>query len=158
MPHVVSKLTSVGSMGDLARITAKVEELGLNIIAIGGGEGITGNGEVGVVAMLLDHDEDIDNVAETLRNLPLDDNRRLADVELAEHVHIIVLDHPGALAAVASALAGINIRTLISMGSIIGRTHVSLGFRQADEANAREALANVEGVIVVPKEEELAAG
>src|SRR5262249_41193349 len=86
MPHVVTKLSLAGSVGDLAVIAEKLADLEINILAIGGGEGIFRDGEVGVLALVLEPDEDTATLKTTLENLVLDDTtnppRTPANVEI----------------------------------------------------------------------------
>jgi hypothetical protein len=156
MPHVVTKLSLAGSAGDLKAITEFLAGEGINIIAIGGGEGVF-DPEVGVLAMVLEPDDDTAGLKTALENLSLDPNadppRTPANVEMLDNVHILLRDAPGALAAAAGALAGINIRSVISMGNSLGTTHVSLGFDPNDTANAITALQGVDDLIIVPTEE-----
>jgi hypothetical protein len=156
MPHVVSKMSVAGSVGDLAKITELLEERGVNILAIGGGEGIFDDHEVGVIAMVLDPDEDSEQLKTALEELVLDDatQRRATDVEMLDHVHVLVQDKIGALGEVAAKLAGINIRSVISMGTTLKTAHVSLGFKTIDTPNAKALLSEIDGLVIVPHEEE----
>jgi hypothetical protein len=154
MPHVVSKLSVHGSVGDLAVITDFLAHEGINILAIGGGEGIFDDDEVGVIAMVLDPDDDTD-LKTKLEELDLDGNgRNPTNVEMLDHVHVLLQDGIGALGGIASALAGINIRSVISMGTVLKTAHVSLGFDPNDTASAVTALNATNGVLLALHEED----
>ena len=77
MPHQVVKASVHGSVGDLARITGLVKDLELNILAIGGGEAVTGDSEVGVIAMIIEPDGEAKTaeLVDALRALELDDEQ-----------------------------------------------------------------------------------
>jgi hypothetical protein len=154
MPHQVLKATAVGSVGDLARITEALEGLGVNITAIGGGEGVTDGGEIGVVSMIIDPEDPTttDNVVDTLRNLDLENGRRLADVEVVSNIHIVLPDKVGQLRRAVDAVADINIRSILSMGNGVGAAHVGIGVAPDDHEEAERRL-NDAGIIIVPHDE-----
>ena len=151
MPHQVVKCATRGSVGDLAKITAELEDMGVNIVAVGGGEG---PGHVGIVSLLLDPDkENMGAIVTRLRNLVLDPDahppRKLTSVDTFPDVHILLNDTPGQLKKAAEALAGINIETVISIGKRNGKADVSLGFTKANYDNARQRLVEAPDVEVV---------
>ena len=151
MPHQVVKCTSRGSVGDLARITDDLRNGGYNIHAIGGGEGLADRKEVGVVAMILEPDDDahMADIVDRLRKLDLDGGRKLAHVENFPHIEIDLDDQPGQLGRAAAAVAGINIMSVITVFNQDGRARVSLGFRKADWKKAFDAIDG-EGIPIHP--------
>jgi hypothetical protein len=157
MPHQVIKSSAVGSIGDLAKITGVVKDLELNILAIGGGETVTDNGEVGVISMLIEPDDETTtaNLVDALRDLVLDDatDRHLADVEVLPNIHIALSNDIGELNRAAVAIDDINIRAIVFLGDLLGESHVALGFADGDVDEAERRLADA-GVKIVPNDEE----
>jgi hypothetical protein len=151
MPHVVVKATAVGSAGDLFKITEALEGIPVNILSIGGGEGVTATGEIGVIAMLIDKDDDatIATVKTTLQNLQLGNGRTLEDVETFPNVHIELPDKPGELKKALDAVTGLNVRSVLSMGTVLGNAHVGLGFAASDQHPAEDKL-KAKGITVHP--------
>ena len=121
MPHQVVKAATHGSVGDLARITNALRNIpttpagGVNILAIGGGEGkvsIDGaDEEVGVVTMILEPDEGplMATILDTLRTLDLGGGRHLHDVQARPNIHIEIPDTPGELKRALDAIGDLNI-------------------------------------------------
>jgi hypothetical protein len=157
MPHQVIKSSAVGSIGDLAKITGVVKDLELNILAIGGGETVTDNGEVGVVSMIIEPDDPATTatLVDALRDLVLDDitDRHLADVEVLPNIHIALSNDVGELNRAAVAIDDINIRAILSLGDFLGESHVALGFAEGDVDEAERKLAEA-GIKIVPHDEE----
>jgi hypothetical protein len=156
MPHQVTKATARGSQGDLARIAGELAKLKVNIIAIGGGEGVLHNGaagdqEVGVISMILEPDDGpmTAKIKAALTGLSLGGNRKLEDVEFHPNIHVQLDDKPGELKKALDAVKGMNIRSVISMGTLWGVANVGLGFSEADHVNA-EAKLKAKGIKVVP--------
>jgi len=155
MPHQVFKASVHGSVGDLAKITGVVKDLGLNILAIGGGEAVTDDGEVGVISMIIEPDEETetDDLVRELQALELDNDRRLANLEVLPNVHIALANDVGELNRAVTAIGGINIRAIVSLGDFLGESHVALGFAEGDVDEAERRLRE-EGIKIVPHEEE----
>ena len=139
MPHQVVKASVHGSVGDLAKITGVVKDLGLNILAIGGGEAVTDDGEVGVISMIIEPDDatTTENLSTQLQSLELDGGRRLANVEVLHHIHLALANEIGALNGAVAAIGNINIRAIISLGDLLGESHVGLGFAEDDVGDGR---------------------
>ena len=158
MPHQVVKASVHGSVGDLARITEVVKNLELNILAIGGGEAVTDDGEVGVISMIIEPDDEAttDELVSQLRALQLDNNRGLSDLEVLPNIHIALANDVGELNRAVTAIGDINIRAIVSLGDFLGESHVALGFAEGDVATAEQRLTDA-GVKVVPHEEEQGA-
>ena len=99
MPHQVVKASVHGSVGDLAKITELIKNLQLNILAIGGGEAVTDDGEVGVISMIIEPDGEAktNELVDALRDLELDDDRRIANVEVLRNIHIALANKIGEL-------------------------------------------------------------
>jgi hypothetical protein len=154
MPHYVAKATTKGSVGDLARITEALEGLGVNILAIGGGEGVTDDGEIGVVSMIVDPEDEPtrENIVNTLQNLQLANGRTLANVEIVPNIHIQLEDTVGQLRRAVGAIGDINIRSILSMGNVTGAAHVGIGVADADHDEAESRL-RAEGITVIPHAE-----
>jgi hypothetical protein len=154
MPHYVTKATTTGSVGDLARITEALEGLNVNILAIGGGEGLTDGGEVGVISMIIDPEDDTtnNNVVTTLRNLELANNRRLSDVEVIPNIQIHLVDKVGQLRRAVDAIGDINIRSILSMGHVVGAAHVGIGVAAEDQEEAERRLIEA-GITIIPHED-----
>jgi hypothetical protein len=152
MPHQVVKSTSVGSIGDLAKITEALHGIKVNIVAVAGGEGVVKKGEVGVISMLLEPDEGekMKTIISTLRALNLGDGRKLAHVQNYPGVHILLDDKPGELERAAKAVAGTNILSLISVDKHDGAAHVFLGFSNAHIVAARKGLKAAKIPIITP--------
>jgi hypothetical protein len=155
MPHQVVKASVHGSVGDLAKITGVVKDLQLNILAIGGGEAATDEGEVGVISMIIEPDGEAKTaeLVDALRALELDDNRRLADVEVLQNIHIALANEIGELNRAVTAIGNRNIRAIVSMGDLLGESHVGLGFAEADVSTAIQRLTDA-GIKIVPSEED----
>lgn len=156
MPHQVTKATARGSQGDLAKIAGELAKLKVNIIAIGGGEGVLHNGaagdqEVGVISMILEPDDGpmTAKIKTALTGLALDGGRKLEDVEFHPNIHVQLDDKPGELKNALDAVKGMNIRSVISMGTLWGVANVGLGFSEADHENAETKL-KAKGIKVVP--------
>ena len=158
MPHQVTKATARGSQGDLAMIAQTLRDLtpSVNIVAIGGGEGVLKNkngttSEVGVISMILDPDDGATSakIRAALTDLKLDKGRKLEDVEQFPNIHIQIDDKPGELKKALDAVAGINIRSVLSMGTFMGTANVGLGFSETDSPKAEKKL-KAKGIKVVP--------
>ena len=159
MPHQVVKAATHGSVGDLAKITKALRDIqttpagGVNIRAIGGGEGrVSINGadeEVGVITMILEPDEGplMATILDTLRTLDLGGGRQLHDVQAHPNIHIELPDTPGELTKALDAIGDVNILSVLSMGSILGTAHVGLGF--VDDAARQAAVTNLEAQNIV---------
>ena len=155
MPHQVVKASVHGSVGDLAKITELIKNLQLNILAIGGGEAVTDDGEVGVISMIIEPDGEAktNELVDALRDLELDDDRRIANVEVLRNIHIALANEIGELNRRSPRSATVNIRAIVSMGDFLGESHVGLGFAQADESTVIQRLTDA-GIKIVPSEEE----
>ena len=147
MPHQVTKATARGSQGDLAKIADALHKLKppVNIVAIGGGEGVLNNAngtktEVGVISMILEPDDGAtsDKILTTLRGLTLPSGKKLEDVEQFPNIHIQIDDKPGELKKALDALTGINIRSVLSMGTFMGTANVGLGVAETDQRECRD--------------------
>ena len=158
MPHQVTKATARGSQGDLAKIADALHKLKppVNIVAIGGGEGVLNNAngtktEVGVISMILEPDDGAtsDKILTTLRGLTLPSGKKLEDVEQFPNIHIQIDDKPGELKKALDALTGINIRSVLSMGTFMGTANVGLGVAETDHENAEMKLKD-KRIKVVP--------
>jgi hypothetical protein len=154
MPHQVLKSTTVGSVGDLAKIAQALAGINVNIVAVGGGEGMHGAQEVGVIAMLVEPDDDakMREIDQTLRTLVLDPGpppRKIAHLETHPSIHVELEDTPGQLQYAASNVAGKNILSVISIDNRDGVAHVALGFSRSDVSAAQAAL-DAAGVKIVP--------
>ena len=155
MPHQVVKASVHGSVGDLAKITELIKTLQLNILAIGGGEAVTDDGEVGVISMIIEPDGEAktNELVDALRDLELDDDRRIANVEVLRNIHIALANEIGELNRAVTAIGNRNIRAIVSMGDFLGESHVGLGFAEDDWATAVQLLTDA-GIKIVPSEEE----
>jgi hypothetical protein len=149
MPHQVTKATARGSQGDLAKIADALRNLTppVNIIAIGGGEGVLKNKngsttEVGVISMILEPDDGPNSakIRTALTDLKLGKGRTLEDVEQFPNIHIQIDDKPGELKKALDAVAGLNIRSVLSMGTLMGTANVGLGFSETDRPRAEKKL------------------
>jgi hypothetical protein len=156
MPHQVLKAAVKGSTGDLAKITAVVKSFDINILAIGGGEGMTVDGEVGVVSMIIEPDEDTSDLERALNDLDLGEGRHLADLEVIPNVHIALVNEVGELSRALEAIGDINIRAIVSLGDFLGESHVALGFAAGDLATAIDRLTDAE-IKIIPYDEPPAA-
>jgi len=137
MPHQVVKSSVRGSVGDLARITAALEARGYNILAISASE----VNHVGMLAIVFDPDEDVDAIADTIRNVDLGGGRTPEDVDHVPDIHILLPNTPGQLRQAAEALGDINIETVVTIDKQQGnKARVSLGFQQSDLAEAERRL------------------
>jgi hypothetical protein len=141
MPHVVTKSMAHGSKGDLAKITDELEKIGVNIVAIGGAETTHNDQEVGVVAMLLDPDEDTDGIEKALKRAGMH------EVGTFPNIHIELPDRVGELKKAVDLLKQWNILTVLSMGSDGTTAHVGLGFVEGDHDKARQRLKD-NGIVV----------
>lgn len=157
--HQTVKCSSVGSIGDLGHIARAAGAEGFNIEAIGGAESGTlredGRG-VGIISLLVTPDEnaDIERLADVLRNLELDDGRRLSDVSVHPSLHVELRHGPGELGEAAAALgdSGINIQSILLIDAHDGWAVVSLAFDEGDIENARNLLGDSGGRFrVLPK-------
>ena len=153
MPHQVTKAEVRGSAGDLAKITGVVKSLGINILAIGGGEAPLDDGEVGVISMILEPDEDLTELQEQLNDLDLGGGRHLADLEVIPNVHIALANEVGELNRALVAIGDLNIRAIVSLGDFLGESHVALGFASGDDATAVSRL-KAAGIKIIPAQEE----
>jgi hypothetical protein len=142
MPHQVVKASVHGSTGDLAKITDALQTVNtsvagqkVNILSISAGEAAIptsagGMDEFGVVSMILDPDDDVTmaNVKAKLTNLPLGGSRKVEHVDVYPIVHIELPDKPGELKKALDFVGARNILSVISMGSLVGSSHVALAF------------------------------
>ena len=141
MPHVVTKSSAHGSKGDLAKITKELHAIGVNIVAIGGAEGADKSGnDVGVVAMLLEPDEDNERqIEQALTKAGMHNIGRFPNIEVE------IPDQAGELHKVVDLVKDLNILTVLSMGTVDGTAHVGLGFSETDHS---EALRRFRGKVV----------
>ena len=132
MPHVVTKSSAHGSKGDLAKITKELHAIGVNIVAIGGAEGTdVGGNDVGVVAMLLEPDENNEtDIERALTRAGMHNIGRFPNIEVE------IPDRAGELHKVVDLVKDLNILTVLSMGTANGTAHVGLGFSQTDHDEA----------------------
>lgn len=157
--HQTIKCSSVGSIGDLGHIARAAGAEGFNIEAIGGAEAGTlrddGRG-VGIISILVtpDDDQEVARLAEILRNIDLDDGRKLSDVSVHGNLHVELRHGPGELGDAAASLgdAGINIQSVLLIDAHDGWAVVSLAFDDADIDGARAVLEGSGGRFrVLPK-------
>ena len=152
MPHQVVKVAVRGSVGDLARITDLLEELDVNIVGLGGAETAVPPSHVGIIALILEPDEDnMSTILGRLRSLVLDENtnRRPERVDALPDVQIRLDDTPGQLKKAARALEGINIETVVTLPKHGNKAVVSLGFQPNTYEQAKERLRHVQDVEVI---------
>jgi len=145
MPHQVVKLAVHGSVGDLAKITGVVQDLDLNILAIGGGEAPAGDdGEIGIVSMIIEPDDEAktDELRTRLRALQLDNGRSIADLEVLPNVPIALENKVGELNRALTAIGDRNIRAIVSLGDFLGESHVALGFDAGDLSTVVQRLTD----------------
>lgn len=157
--HQTVKCSSVGSIGDLGHIARAAGAEGFNIEAIGGAESGTlredGRG-VGIISLLVtpDEDQDIERLAEVLRNLDLDNGRKLADVSVHPSLHVELRHGPGELGDAAASLgaAGINIQSILLIDAHDGWAVVSIAVDEGDIDATRSVLKDSGGRFrVLPK-------
>jgi len=155
MPHQVVKLAVHGSVGDLAKITGVVKDLDLNILAIGGGEAPADDGEIGIISMIIEPDDEAstNRLVSDLQALQLDNGRSIADLELLPNVHIALANKAGELNRALVTIGNINIRAIVSLGDFLGESHVALGFAAGDLPTVVQRLTDAEIKIVPPDEE-----
>lgn len=145
MHKVLNVLTS-GSVGDLGKIAQALQDKGVNIDAIGGGEGNLNGTPVGIIAMLVTSDEHDGSVSEIIANLDLNGQGHTV-VSAVEHdaLDLELDDTPGSLAAATSLLGGnlIEIMGVMTVDVHVGWGIVSLGFQsEAIRDEARDLLTN----------------
>jgi hypothetical protein len=142
MHKVLNVLTS-GSIGDLGKIAQALEAKGVNIDAIGGGEGDLNGTPVGIISMLVTSDEQDGALSELIANLDLDGNGHTV-VSAVEHdaLDLELDDTPGSLAAATSLLGNenINIMGTLTVDVHVGWGIVSLGFEDGVRDTARDLL------------------
>jgi hypothetical protein len=155
MPHQVVKASVHGSVGDLARITGVVKDLELNILAIGGGEAPADDGEIGIVSMIIEPDDEAstNRLVSELQALQLDNGRSIADLEVIPNVHIALANKVGELNRALVTIGNVNIRAIVSLGDFLGESHVALGFAAGDLATVVQRLTDA-GIKIVPYDEE----
>jgi len=158
MPHQVVKLTVHGSVGDLAKITAVVLDKELNILAIGGGEGVTPSGEVGVISMIVEPDgaAKTTELVDALQELDLGTGRPQAHVEVLRVIHIALANERGELNRAVTAVGDVNIRGIVSLGDLLGESHVALAFSPppAPDVNTAHQRLETARIKIVEYEEE----
>lgn len=141
--HKVASSVTVGSIGDLGRIARALADRGINIDAVGGGEGFARGGEVGVISMLLSPDDDPAGIIGILEGLDLGNGRTLQGVRMLPAFDLELEDTPGRLADAASVIgdAEVNIAGIVSVDVHRGWGIVSLAFEDTGaRATARNAL------------------
>ena len=155
MPHQVVKASVHGSVGDLAKITGVVRDLNLNILAIGGGEAAHDDGEIGIVSMIIEPDDDASTarLVSDLQALQLDNGRSIADLEVIRNVHLALENKVGELNRALVAIGNVNIRAIVSLGDFLGESHVALGFADGDLPTVMQRLTDA-GIKIVPAEDE----
>ncbi len=142
--HKVLKTVTSGSVGDLGKIALALEEHGVNIDAIGGGEGDLNGVPVGIIVMLVTSDDDSQVASGIIRDVDLGNGHHV--VESTEHdaLDLQLDDSPGTLAAATSLLGNanppINIMGVISVDVHVGWGIVSLGFEDGVRDTARDLL------------------
>ena len=150
MHKVVSVVTS-GSPGDLGKIAQALKDEGINIDAIGGGEGVLNGTPVGIISMLVTSDEQNSAVGELIGALDLGPGHTL--VSSAEHpaLDLELDDSPGTLADATSLLGGqdIDIMGVISVDVHVGWGIVSLGFEDEGVRDTASDLLTNNGFTVL---------
>jgi hypothetical protein len=153
--HKVLSTVTVGSIGDLGRIAGDLAEHGIDVEAIGGGEGKVGNQSIGQINLLITQDDDADDQAVVDRLLALDlgGGRTPVSVRWFPDLHVELENRRGALAE-ASALMGnasppINIMSALLIDAHADWGVVSLGFEDEATRDAASAVFEANGVAVL---------
>jgi hypothetical protein len=107
--HQTVKVGTVGSVGDLARISREFHRRGFDIRAVGGAEANLRGGGVGVMSFLLEPDGQalMGGLADELLGLDLGNGRTPTEVIIHPGFDLELTDEPGALAE-ATELLGVE--------------------------------------------------
>lgn len=143
--HKVVKVLTSGSVGDLGKIAEALQLAGVNIDAIGGGEGDLNGTPVGIISMLVTSDEQNGSVGEMITNLDLGNGHHVVQAVEHEALDLELSDRPGTLGTATNLLGNENIEIMgvLSVDVHDGWGIVSLAF--IDEAvrdQARDLLTN----------------
>jgi len=153
--HKVVNAMTVGSVGDLGRISGALAEAGFNIVAVGGGEGHALGSSIGLVSLIIEDDEGHETEITTLlTNLALDNGRQLVEVAWYDALVAELKDEPGELARAGKILgdAGHNIMSVISIDSHRDSAHVAFAFLNDTARDEAARALEAEGIIVVAHE------
>ena len=151
--HRVVNATTAGSVGDLGRIARRLAQDGINIAAVGGGEGLARGGSVGHIALLIDADDGRtdEEILDKLIGLPLSPTQEFADrtleaVEIFQAIDVELEDRIGELAVVGEVLgaAGIDIKGALSVDVHADWGIIALAFADDDVDQARDLLSNAQ--------------
>jgi len=151
--HRVVNATTAGSVGDLGRIARRLADEGINIAAVGGGEGFARGGSMGHIALLIDDDtgRTDDEILDKLRGLELSPTqefaqRTLDSVEIFKSIDLELDDRIGELAVVGELLgaAGIDIKGALSVDVHADWGILALAFADDDVDQARDILSNAQ--------------
>ena len=151
--HRVVNATTAGSVGDLGRIARRLATDGINIAAVGGGEGSARGGSVGHIAFLIDADDGRtdEEILDKLIGLPLSSTqefaqRTLDSVEIFQAIDIELDDKIGELAAVGEVLGAalIDIKAALSVDVHADWGILALAFADDDVDQARDLLSNAQ--------------
>lgn len=142
--HKIVKVATVGSVGDLGRISRALANGGYNIAAVGGGEAPIDDHEVGIITLAIADDEDQDDeIVEVIQNVDLGGGRHPVSVEAHPALVLELENTPGRLADAAEEIGrqGHNIMGALLIDIFDPIAHVGLGFESEAIRNlAREAL------------------
>ncbi len=152
MPHKIVKMVTTGSVGDLGRIARALASANppLDIATIGGGEGLVGNQEVGIISMAIRNDDGRDaEILDIVSNVDLGSGRRFESVEAHPALIVELNDEPGSLADCAERLGNedINIMGVVLLDLHGAGAHVGFGF--ADDTEQDRARAALDGFFTI---------
>ncbi len=150
--HKIVSAATVGSVGDLGRISRALADKGYNIAAVGGGEAPVHSREVGIISFAF-HDDEGDNgdIVATIAAVDLGGGRKPVSVE--EHPALVVelQDTVGELARAAEIIGGNghNIMGVLLVDIFDGVAHVGLGFEGVGERDQVHQELEGEGFTVI---------
>ncbi len=143
--HKIVSAATVGSVGDLGRISRALADAGYNIGAIGGGEAPALGREVGIISFAIEDDDgDTGQIVDLIRAVELGGGRRAVSVEEHPALMLELQDMPGQLADAAELIGSgdHNILGVLLIDMFDGVAHVGLSFEDEDERDV------VKGVLV----------
>ena len=138
---------------NVVKIAQALAEQGININAIGGGEGVLNDTPVGMIAMLVSSDEVDGEASGIIARLDLGQGHTLVSAVEYEALDLELDDVPGSLASATSLLGNneVNIMGIMTVDVHVGWAIVSLGFEDTSTRNAaRELLTNNGFKVLLP--------
>jgi hypothetical protein len=139
--HKVVNVVTTGSVGDLGRIARALADAQppFDIAAVGGGEAHVGNGEVGLISLLVRDDRDREGeLLDMIAGVDLGGGRTPDSVNAHDPLYVTLPDVPGSLADCCERVGdvGRNIMSVLLLDLQSPRARIGLGFADVGDRDA----------------------